>query len=172
MTTDDNFEVFDDERDVEVRTPSLARVLLTLAGAGVLVAILVILLANLVTFDRPAPDTLCDGAASCNDLSVDEVSGLAGIELPPDSEVISSRYESTAEQILVEATVRMPIGSANPFEGGAYFAVDESALTIPNGLSVVGYYAAIGELGALEADAAIADDGMAEIVVVRVVRTL
>ena len=168
----DRIELFDDEADVEVRTPSLSRVLLTLAGAGVLVAVVVILLANLVTFDRPAPDTLCDGAASCNDLSVEEVNDLAGIELPLDSEVISSSYESTADQIVVEATVRMPIGSANPFDGGAYFPVDDSSLTVPNGLSVFEYYAAVGEMGALEADAALADDGLAEIVVVRVVRTL
>jgi len=168
----DRIDLFDDEADVEVRTPSLVRVLLTLAGAGVLVAIVVIVLANLATFDRPPADRLCDGAASCNDLSVDEVNDLAGIELPLDSEVISSHYESTADQILVEATVRMPIGSENPFEGGAYFAVDDSTLSIPNGLEVVGLYAATGEMGALEADAAIGDDGMSEIVVVRVVRTL
>lgn len=169
---DDEFEVFRDENDVEVRTPSLARVLLTLAGAGVLVAIVVIVLASLATAHRPAPDILCGGAPSCTGLSTEQVAELTALELPLDAEVMSSRYESSAEQILVEATVRLPIGSANPFEDGPYFVVDETPLTIPGDLSVFGFYAATGELGALQSDGALVDDGMSEIVIVRVQRTL
>jgi hypothetical protein len=172
MSDNDDFTVFDQSSDVEVRTPSLARVLLTLAGAGVLVAIVVVVLATLATAGRPAAATLCNGQSACSDLTVDQVSGLTALTLPPESEVLESRYESTAQRILVEATVRLPFGSDNPFEASTYFVVDKTPLTLPTDTEPYGYYAATGEAGSLVADGALVDDGQHEFVVVRVVRTL
>lgn len=172
MSQNDDFTVFDQSSDVEVRTPTLARVLLTLAGAGVLVAIVVIVLATLATAGRPAAATLCNGQSACTDLTVDQVAGLTALELPAESEVIESRYESSLERILVEATVRLPFGSPNPFDDSTYFVVDETPLQLPADTEPYGYYGATGEGGALVADAALIDDGQYEYVVVRVVRTL
>lgn len=172
MAADDDFALFDDEHDVEVRTPSIARVLLTLLGAGVLAAIVISVLATLLTANQPSAERLCDGQASCTGLSVEQVNGLTALELPLDSEVMASRYDANDDRILIEATVRLPVGSENPFAGGAYFEVDETELTIPRGLTPFGFYAATGELGALQADAALVDDGFTEVALVRVVRTL
>lgn len=172
MRPDDDFAVFDDSRDVDVRSPSLARVLLTLAGAGVLVAVVVVILATLATSGRPEADVLCGGAPLCTDLTVGQVAELSALTLPADAEVVESRYESSAAQILVEATVRLPLGSPNPFDGSAYFVVDESPLDLPADTELFGFYAATGEMGALEADGALVDDGADELVVVRVLRSL
>lgn len=172
MPRDEGFELFDDEQDVEVRTPTIAKVLLTLVGAGIVAAIVVIVLANVVTFGRPDPETLCDGAASCSDLTVEQVSSLTALELPANADVVSSSYDSTSERILIEATVELPVGSANPFDGSSYFEVDESELDLAANLTPVAFYAATGELGALVADGVLADDGFSELVIVRVVRSL
>lgn len=168
----DEIDLFDDEKDVETRAPTLGRVLLTLAGAGVLVAIVVIVLATLATSGRPEAETLCGGAPSCTDLSVTHVSELTGLDLPADATVVESRYESSAEQILVEATVELPAGAANPFDESAYFVVDSTSLDLPAGSDPYGYYAATGELGALTADGALVETSTEQIVVVRVLRIL
>ena len=172
MSDRDDLTLFDQSTDVEVRTPTLARVLLTLAGAGVLVAIVVIVLATFATAGRPAPATLCNGLSACSDLTVDQVSDLTALVLPADSTVLQSRYESTLDRILVEATVKLPIGSANPFDQSTYFVVDSTPLDLPPGTEPYGYYGATGERGALVGDGALVDDGQYEFVVVRVVRTL
>ena len=168
----DRIELFDDESDVESRTPTLARVLLTLAGAGVLVAIVVIILATVATAGRPEAATLCGGAPACTDLTVAQVSELTALALPADATVVESRYESSAEQILVEATVQLPIGSTNPFEGSTYFVVDSTPLELPAGSDPYGYYAATGEMGALTADGALVETTTKQLVVVRVQRIL
>ena len=172
MTGNSGLELFDDARDVEVRTPSLARVLLTLAGAGVLAAIVVIIIASVVTADRPSADTLCGGESSCSDLTVTQVGALTALAIPSDAEVVSSRYESSEQQVLVEATVRLTAGSPNPFDGSSYFVVDASPLDLPPGSEPFGYYAATGELGALQADGALVTDDGSDLVIVRVLRTL
>jgi hypothetical protein len=172
MSDRDDLTLFDQSSDVEVRTPTLARVLLTLAGAGVLVAIVVIVLATLATAGRPAPATLCNGLSACSDLTVDQISDLTALALPADAEVLESRYESTLDRILVEATVKLPMGSANPFDESTYFVVDSTPLELPSGTEPYGYYGATGEAGALVGDGALVDDGQFEFVVVRVVRTL
>jgi len=172
MPRDPGFELFDDVREVDVRTPSLARVLLALVGAGVLVGITVVVLTTMLTVNQPSADTLCDGADSCTGLTVAQVSGLTALALPGNAEVVSSRYESSDRRILVEATVKLPMGSPNPFEGSSYFVVDETPLDLPAGTQPFGFYAATGEMGALDADGALVDDGFVELVVVRVVRTL
>jgi len=170
-TRDPDFAVFDDEHDVDVRTPSLARVLLALVGAGVLVAATVIVIASLLTASQPAADTLCGSSDSCTDLTVAQVGSLTALALPFNAEVVSSRYEASARQIVVEATVRLPLGSPNPFDGSAYFVVSETPLDLPSG-EPFGFYAATGEMGALQADGALVEGGTGDVVVVRVVRAL
>lgn len=168
----DDIELFHDESDVPPHRTSLARVLLTLAGAGLLVAILVIVLTTLATAGQPSVEALCGGEPTCTTLTVQQVSDLTSLALPADSEVVSSLYDSDAVHILVEATVRLPAGSANPFDGGVYFEVDASPLTLPADTTPFGLYGAIGENGALQADGALVTDDTGELVVVRVKRTL
>lgn len=169
---DDDLDLFADESDVESRTPSLGRVLLTLVGAGVLVAIVVVVLATLATAGRPEAETLCGGAPSCTDLSVAHVSQLTALDLPDNATVVESRYESSAEQILVEATVELPADAVNPFDDSSYFVVDSTPLELPAGSDPFGYYAATGELGALTADGALVETNTGQTVVVRVQRIL
>jgi hypothetical protein len=168
----DDLDLFDDESEVVETRMGLGRVLGAHAGAGVLDAIVAIVLATLATAGRPQAETLCGGAPSCTDLSVSQVAQLTGLALPEGSTVVESRYESDAEQILVEATVELPFGAANPFDGGSYFVVDSTPLELPAGSDPYGYYAATGEMGALVGDGALVETTTKQIVVVRVQRTL
>lgn len=166
----DDLSLFDDERDVEVRTPTLARVLLTLLGAGVLVAFAVVVITSLLTAHRTPTGALCTGDG-CGPMSVSQVSEFTGLPLPADAEVTRSAYQSNDERILVEASVRLPPGSPNPFDSGPYAVVGETSLELPPG-EPFGYYEASGEGGSLQADGALVEAVGGDIVVVRVERTL
>ena len=168
----DELDLFDNESEVGETRTGLGRVLLTLAGAGVLLAIVVIVLATVATAGRPEADVLCGGAPSCTGLSAAQVAELSSLDLPADATVVESRYESDADRILVEATVELPFGAANPFDGSSYFVVDSTPLELPTGADPYGYYAATGEMGALTADGALVETTTKQIVVVRVLRNL
>ena len=177
----DDLEVFDDVRDVEPGTASgfgLLRVLGVLLGAGVLVAIVVVILAALLSARAPEPAVVCDGAASCDDLSLVQVQDLTALDLPAGSTVISGSYDEMPEGIVVTAVVQLSDPNADPFAGTAWFEISEDAfveagLDVPTALEAFLYYGATGENGSLEGDAAFAvDEDGNQVVVVRVLRAL
>jgi len=180
----DDLDVLTVEQDVDgsaATGPGWLRVLLTLIGAGVLAAIVIVIISAVLTADQPtatygpALDEVCGGEASCSDLSLAQVNQLVALELPEGTEIITSRYEEGAESILVEARVALPEGAANPYDGSPYFEVDESKATVvfPAGINIETYYAATGELGALNAEGILGTDGDGRsIVAVHLVRTL
>lgn len=158
----EDLDVFAAEVEVEDASssgPGWLPVLLALLGVGVLLALVVIIIAALLSADNPESTTspndgpICGGATSCTDLTVEQIDQLVALELPEGTEVVTSRYEQTEAAIVVEARVVLPVGAANPFEGTAYFEVDQLDTTFPAGIVPIALYAATGELGALNADA-------------------
>jgi len=178
----EDLDVFTSEQEVaERQASSWLRVLLVLIGAGVLAAVVVIILSAVLTADQPTATysggktEVCGGESSCTDLTLEQIRQLVALELPEGTEVITSRYDTTAESIVIEARIALPEGAANPFDGSAYFEVDPSKVTVvfPAGIEPTGYYAATGELGALNAEALLGTgaDGR-QVVAVQLVRTL
>ena len=179
-----DLDVFTEEQDVAQSSTAGSgwlRVLLALIGAGVLAAVVVVIVSALLTADQPsatyAPsnddDVVCGGEASCTDLTLTQIEQLVALDLPDGTQIVTSRYEQTADAILVEARAALPDGSANPFEGSAYFEVDESKVTVPAGIEPIGTYGATGEQGALNADGILGTDSDGRtIVTVQLTRAL
>jgi hypothetical protein len=177
-------ELFADEREVEPTASDRAglwRALVVLLGAGVLLAGVVVAIVSLVTaLGSGAVSPGCRlSAASCDELTVAEAAELTAIPFPAGSTVLDAGYSRSATDITVDATVLLPAGSANPFDGSAYFEVDSASIDLPARLEPIGYYSAVGELGALNAEAVYADAVSADggqqggrVVVVRVHRDL
>ena len=178
----EDLDVFTAEQDVAERpASSWLRVLLVLIGAGVLAAVVVVVLSAVLTADQPTAtysggeSEVCGGESSCTDLTLDQIQELVALKLPEGSEIITSRYDKTAESITIEARVTLPEGAANPFDDSAYFEVDPSKVTVvfPAGIEPIGYYAATGELGALNAEALLGTNAAGrQVVAVQLVRTL
>ena len=156
-----DLDVFTEEKDVAERTEhSWPRVLLALVGAGILAAVVVVIVSALLTADQQTATytpnnndgVVCGGEMSCTDLSVEQVEQLVALELPEDTEIITSSYEETDELIVVEARVALPAGAENPFEDSPYFDVESVDTVFPAGIVPVAFYAATGEMGALNAD--------------------
>ena len=177
-----DLDVFTDEQDVETPTsgPGWLRVVLVLIGAGLLFGIVVVIIAAVVSAGQPTATpagsggtAVCDGETSCSNLSLQRIEELTALDLPEGTEVIASKYEETEDAIVVEARVTLPDGAQNPFDDSAYFEVESVGTSFPAGIIPIAYYAATGELGALNADAVLGtgDDG-SEVVAVYLRRDL
>jgi len=175
----DDLDIFDAEQEVEqsrTSTPRLLPVVAALVGGGLLIGIVVSVIVAGLTSVQLSPaqpgSTVCDGAASCDNLTLDQVRSLTAIPFTDDATVTSSSYAETSTDITVRATVRLAEGSANPFDDSVYDVTSLSTLDTGDHI-VIDDYAASGEEGSLTAQAALVlDDEAREVVVVEVVRTL
>lgn len=170
-------ELFANEVEVGPSAGANPRVVQVIAGllvVGVLVGILAsVIISGLSTVRvKHDPEAVDCGAAICKDLTLEQVRTLTGIDLPPDTEVVASRYAETDDLITVTAEVALPDGAENPFEGTNYAAIDTPSQDWRvDDLEVFGYYAASGENGALNAEAVFAlNDHLRVVVLVRVAR--
>ena len=167
-----------DEVEVGASTasnPRLMQVIVALVVVGLLVgAAVAIVVSGLSSVTADHSSALCGGASSCTDLTLDQVRSLTAINLPADSEVVESSFEQTDERITVMATVLLPDGADDPFDGTGYGPITTPRLDWPiEDLTVLKYYGATGEQGALNAEAVFAvDDRVREVVLVQITRTL
>jgi hypothetical protein len=157
-------------------SPRLLQVVISLVVVGLLVGAAVIVVVSglsSVTGVRGG-SAVCGGAASCADLSLDQVRSLTAIDLPADSDVVESSYEQTDHLITMTATVWLPDGAADPFDGTGYGQISSPGVDWPiDDLTVLAFYGATGEQGTLNAEAVFAvDDRVREVVLVQVTRTL
>ena len=152
--------------------PRLAQVIAALVVLGLLVGTVIVIVVSGLSSVTGRGAALC-GDAVCNDLSLDEVRSLTAIDLPDGSDVLESSYEETDDLITVTARVLLPDGAPDPFEGTGYGPISTPRLDWPlDDLTVLAFYAATGEAGALNAEAVFAvDDRVREVVLVQVTRT-
>jgi hypothetical protein len=117
---------------------------------------------------------VCGGAAICDELSLDQLRSLTGIDFADDAVVTASQYAETDSKITVTATVVLGEAAANPFDDSAYLRISTPQLDWPiDDLTLIDYYAASGENGSLYGEAVLAiDDRVRDVVLVEVVRTL
>ena len=154
--------------------PRLAQVIGALVLLGLLVgAVIVVVVSGLSAITGARSAALCGGAAVCNDLTLDEVRSLTAIDLPAGTEVVESSYQETDDLITVTARLLLPDGASDPFEGTGYGAISTPRLDWSvDDLTVLGFYAATGEQGTLNAEGVFAvDDRVREVVLVQVTRT-
>ena len=171
-------DLFSDEVDVAPSTasnPRLPQVIGVLVAAGILVAlVVVIVVSGLSSISAGRGNAICGGEAVCSDLSLDEVRSLTAIDLPAGSEVVESSYQETDDLITVTAQVLLPDGADDPFEGTGYGTIPAPSLNWKLAdLSVLAFYGATGEEGALNAEAVHAiNDRVREVVLVQITRAL
>ena len=155
--------------------PRLLQVVGALVVLGLLVGgVIVVVVSGLSSIGVARGGALCGGDAVCSDLSLDEVRSLTAIDLPSGSEVVESSYAETDDLITVTARVLLPDGAPDPFDGTGYGPISTPGADWPlDDLTVLEFYAATGEQGALNAEAVFAvDDRVREVVLVVVTRTL
>ena len=154
--------------------PRLLQVIGALVVLGLLVGTVIVVVVSSLSSIAAQRAPLCDGAAVCNELSLDEVRSLTAIDLPAGSEVVESSYAETDDLITVTARVLLPDGAADPFEGTGYGPISTPSLDWPiDDLTVLAFYAATGEQGTLNAEGVFAvDDRVREVVLVQVTRAL
>jgi hypothetical protein len=168
-------DLFSEEVEVTpsvAANPRLLQVIAALVVLGLLVGtVIAVIVSGLSSVTARGP-ALC-GAAVCNDLSLDEVRSLTAIDLPDGSTVVESSYEETDDLITVTARVLLPDGAPDPFDGTGYGPISSPRLDWPlDDLTVLTFYAATGEQGALNAEAVFAvDDRAREVVLVQITRT-
>ena len=178
MADDSDLDIFDSVEEVAPSTTRLPVVIGSLVGGGLLIGIaisVVVALFSSVTPVRVEPGSVvCGGAAICDDLSLVQVQSLTAIPFPVGSTVLSSSYAETANDITVLAEVALPDGSDNPLDVSAYATMSQPKLDWDvTGVTVLDYYVASGEQGALYAEAVhVVDDRVREVVLVQVVRNL
>ena len=178
---DDGLDIFDDPEEVEQSRSSHPR-LLQVIGAlivgglllGIAASVIVSALASVTPQSIEPGSVVCGGAAICDDLTLEQVRSLTGIPFADDATVSVSQYAETDSKITVTATVVLADGSDNPLEAASYGVIADPSRDWPtDDLTVLDYYAAMGEEGSLYAEAVHAiDDRVREIVLVEVTRTL
>lgn len=178
MADDSDLDIFDSAEEVEQPRPRVLVVVGALVGVGLLIGIVVSAIVGLYSSVTPVEaqpgSSVCGGAAACDGLSLLQVQSLTAIPFPAGSQVESSSYAETAADITVLAEVTLPEGADSPFGASAYTTRSQPTFDWDTaGLTVLDYYAASGELGALYAEAVHAVDGDGrEVVLVRVERVL
>lgn len=155
--------------------PRLVQVIASLVVVGLLLgAVVVIVVSGLSSVAAGRSGAPCGGATACSDLTLDQVRSLTAVNLPAGSDIIESSYSETDDLITVTARVQLPEGAADPFDGTGYGPTSTPRLDWPlDGLSVLEFYGATGEEGALSAEAVFAvDDRLHEVVLVQITRAL
>jgi hypothetical protein len=181
MNDESDFDIFEAEQEFEPSrssSPRLLQVIGALVAIGLLIGVVASVIVSGITSVTPQTvepgSVVCGGAAICDDLSLAQVRSLTGIPFADDAIVSVSQYAETDSKITVTATVVLADGAANPFDGGTYAIIANPTLDWPIAdLTVIDYYAASGEGGALYGEALLAvDDRVRDVVLVEVVRTL
>jgi hypothetical protein len=171
-------DLFSAEVDVAPSTasnPRLPQVIGALVVAGILLAVVVIVVVTgLSSISTGRGNAICGGEAVCSDLTLDEVRALTAIDLPAGSEVVESSYQETDDLITVTAEVLLPNGADDPFEGTGYGTISTPSLNWKLAdLTVLAFYGATGEEGTLNAEAVHAvNDRVREVVLVQITRAL
>jgi hypothetical protein len=181
MSDESDLDIFEAEEEFAPSrgsNPRLLQVIGALVVAGLLVGVVASVIVSgiaSVSPQRVEPGSVvCGGAAICDDLSLDQLRSLTGIDFADDAVVTASQYAETDSKITVTATVVLGEAAANPFDDSAYLTVSTPQLDWPiDALTLIDYYAASGENGSLYGEAVLAiDDRVRDVVLVEVVRTL
>ena len=177
----DDLAIFDAEEEVEqsrTSSPRLLPVIAALVGGGLLLGIaasvIVSSIASVSAVKVEPGSVVCAGDAICQDLTLDQVRSLTGIDFADDAIVSTSSYAETDSDITVRAIVVLADGGANPFDDSPYAVIASPRYDWDTDQhTVLDYYAASGEAGTLYGEAAhVIDDRSRELVLLQVVRTL
>jgi hypothetical protein len=126
--------------------------LLLLVGALVLVGVLFAALVVLVV-------AFLSSAKTDSSTTLAQVATDTAILFPAGSTLTTADYDRSDEQIVLDAEVQLPDGSADPFAGTAYIESGNATQDWPADLVDPVYYVASGEEGTLNAEAVFATDG-------------
>jgi hypothetical protein len=125
--------------------------LLLLIGALVLVGVLFAAVVVVIVL-------FLSSAKTDSTTTLEQVATDTAIAFPSGSTLVAADYDRSDEKIVLDAEVRLPDGTGDPFAGTAYIESATATQDWPADLEDPVYYAASGEQGTLNSDAVYATD--------------